>query len=172
MAAQDGVEELAEIVCELERRYGLRARLTIVGDGPSQAVLASRCRELGIATRVRFTGRVAPEQVPSLLAAADICLDPAPCSPLNHCSTMVKVAEYLAAGRPVVAYRLRETVHTAGEVALLAGCGDRAGFAEQIAHLARDGDFRAELGRRGRERARELSWERSEQALMSAYAQL
>jgi glycosyltransferase involved in cell wall biosynthesis len=172
MAVQDGVEELADIVCELEHRHGARAHLTVVGDGPSRAKLASRCREMGIAARARFTGRVAPEQIPALLAAADICLDPAPCNPLNHCSTMVKVAEYLAAGRPVVAYRLRETVHTAGEVALLAGCGDRSEFVEHIALLARDGDLRAELGRRGRQRARELTWEQSERALMSAYAQL
>jgi glycosyltransferase involved in cell wall biosynthesis len=172
MAVQDGVEDLADIVSELEHRYGVYAQLTIVGDGPSRAVLASRCRELGIAARARFTGQVAPEQIPALLAAADICLDPAPCNPLNHCSTMVKVAEYLAAGRPVVAYRLRETVHTAGEVALLAGCGDRAEFVEHIARLAGDEELRAELGRRGRERARDLTWEQSEQALMSAYAQL
>ena len=85
---------------------------------------------------------------------------------------MVKVAEYLAAGRPVVAYQLRETVHTAGTVALLAGCGNRSEFVANVARLAYDEDLRAELGRRGRERARELAWEQSEQALIGAYAQL
>jgi glycosyltransferase involved in cell wall biosynthesis len=172
MAVQDGVEELADVVSELEQRHGIRAQLTAVGEGPSRAALASRCRQLGIASCVRFTGQVAPKQVPALLAAADICLDPAPCNPLNHCSTMVKVAEYLAAGRPVVAYRLRETVHTTGDVALLASCGHRSEFVGHVARLATDGYLREELGRRGRERARELAWEQSEQALITAYAQL
>jgi glycosyltransferase involved in cell wall biosynthesis len=172
MASQDGVEELADIVHELERGFHLRARLTVVGDGPSRAELASRCTALGLAARVQFTGRVTPEAVPAMLAAADICLDPAPCNPLNHCSTMVKVGEYLAAGRPVVAYRLRETVHTAGDAALFAPCGNRAAFVQHIALVARDGKLRAELGRRGRDRACELTWEQSERALVSAYAQL
>jgi glycosyltransferase involved in cell wall biosynthesis len=172
MAVQDGVEELADVVWELEQRYGICAQLTAVGEGPSRAVLASRCRQLGIAWRVRFTGRVTPERVPALLAAADICLDPAPCNPLNHCSTMVKVAEYLAAGRPVVAYRLHETVHTASDVALLAACGNRSEFVAHVARLATDGCLREDLGRHGRERARELAWEQSEQALITAYAQL
>ena len=172
MASQDGVEELADIVHELEHRHGVSARLTVVGDGPSRRDLASRCTALGVAARVRFTGRVAPEQVPALLAGADICVDPAPCNPLNHCSTMVKVGEYLAAGRPVVAYRLRETVHTAGDAALLAPCGDRVAFVGHVARLAGDGNLRAELGRRGLERARDLTWEQSERALIGAYAQL
>ncbi|MBV9725352.1 MAG: glycosyltransferase family 4 protein [Gammaproteobacteria bacterium] len=172
MAVQDGVEELADIIRELNQRHGIRAQLTVVGDGPSRAALAARARELAVDSRVQFTGQVAPDQVPALLAEADICLDPAPCNPLNHCSTMVKVAEYLAAGRPVVAYRLRETVHTAGAVALLAACGNRSGFVANVARLAGDGNLRAELGRRGRERARELAWEQSEQALIGAYARL
>ncbi len=172
MAAQDGVTELADVVAELERHHGLRAHLTAVGDGPSRAALASRCRKLGIADRVRFTGRVAPERVPALLAEADICLDPAPCNPLNHCSTMVKIAEYLAAGRPAVAYRLRETVRTAGDVALLARCGDRDEFVHHVARLAGHEQLRAELARRGIQRAHEITWEHSERALVEAYSQL
>ncbi len=172
MATQDGVLELADIVVELERRHGLRAQLTAVGDGPSRAALASRCDELGIAARVRLTGRVAPERVPSIVADSDICLDPAPCNSLNHCSTMVKITEYMAAGRPVVAYRLRETLRTVRGAALLADCGDRAGFVEHIALLARHERIRTELARRGLERASQLSWEDSERALMSAYEQL
>jgi glycosyltransferase involved in cell wall biosynthesis len=172
MATQDGVTELGQIVAELEQRHGLRARLTAVGDGPSRAALAIRCRELGIEDRVHLTGRVAPEQVPALLSEADICLDPAPCNELNHRSTMVKVAEYLASGRPMVAYRLRETVRTAGDAALLADCGDRAQFVDHVALLAGDEQLRSALAQGGLQRARSLTWEHSERALMQAYAQL
>ena len=91
-----------------------RATLTVIGDGPSRPDLERRAVELGVADRLVLTGRVEHARVPALIAEADIAVDPAPGTPLNHGSTMIKVAEYLAAGRPVVAYDLRETRRTAG----------------------------------------------------------
>ncbi len=172
MAIQDGVLELADIVLELEQRHGLRATLTVVGDGPVRPEVEARCRRAGLSDRVRFTGRVAPERVPSLLAQADVCLDPAPCNALNHRSTMVKIAEYMAAGRPVVAYSLHETERTTEGDALLAPCGDRAAFVDCVARLSRDEDLRSDLSRRGLARAAQLTWQHSERALVSAYARL
>lgn len=172
MESQDGAEELADILRELARDHEICAHLTVVGDGSRRAALEEHCRRSGLAARVRFTGRVAPADVPRLLAEADICVDPAPCSELNHRSTMVKIAEYLAARRPIVAYRLRETEQTAGDAALLAECGDRAGFVERIARLAGDGELRASLAVDGRTRAEGLVWEHSERALLAAYGRL
>ena len=94
------------------------------------------------------------ERVPELLAAADICIDPAPCTELNHRSTMIKVAEYLAAGRPVVAFGLAETRHTAGDAALYADCGDLDHFASLVNRLAEDEDLRARLAERARQAGR------------------
>ncbi|MGI8622248.1 MAG: glycosyltransferase [Solirubrobacteraceae bacterium] len=172
MAEQDGVVELPEILRELEARHGVRGRLLAVGEGPSRAALAERCRELGLEGRVELPGRLPHDEVPARLAEADICVDPAPCSALNHRSTMVKIAEYLAAARPVVAYRLRETEHTAGDAAAFAECGDRGAFVDAIARLAGDGAERERLAELGRLRADELTWERSEQALLNVYSRL
>jgi glycosyltransferase involved in cell wall biosynthesis len=172
MATQDGVLELAELLLELEHRHGLRARLTIVGDGPARAQLADRIRRLGLAERVCFTGQVPAAEVFEHLRQADICLDPAPCNALNHRSTMVKVAEYLAAGKPVVAYRLRETERTTAGAALLAVCGDQSAFVDAIARLAGDQDLRRHISGLAVQRARELTWEHSERALLDAYARL
>ena len=122
--------------------------------------------------RVSFTGHVPHERVAALIAAADIGIDPAPGTELNHGSTMIKVAEYMGAGRPVVAYDLRETRRTAGEAALYAPCGELQAFVDLIADLARDGERRLRLGRVARERALELTWERSEEALRAVYASL
>jgi glycosyltransferase involved in cell wall biosynthesis len=85
---------------------------------------------------------------------------------------MIKVAEYLAAGRPVVAHELIETRRTAGGAALYADCGDGDGLASQVARLAGDSALREELGRRAAERAPELVWERSEERLLGAYRDL
>ncbi len=47
------------------------------------------------------------------LSTFDVCLAPNPKTPLNEVSTMVKLLEYMAMSRPVVAYDLSETRRTA-----------------------------------------------------------
>jgi glycosyltransferase involved in cell wall biosynthesis len=166
---QDGVLALPEI---LSAPALAAAQLRIVGDGPARGELLARCRRAGVESRVTFTGHVPHERVATLIGEADIGIDPAPGTELNHGSTMIKVAEYMGAGRPVVAYDLRETRRTAGEAAVYAPCGQPGAFVDLIAELARDGERRLRLGRLARARALELTWERSEEALREVYARL
>jgi glycosyltransferase involved in cell wall biosynthesis len=169
LASHDGVLALPELLA----KPGLeRATLTLVGDGPERRELAAAFSRRGMSDRVEFTGHVEHRLVPALIAAADICIDPAPCSELNHRSTMIKVTEYLAAGRPVVAFGLTETRRTAEDAALYAGCGDLDEFAGLIALLAREPALRRELSDRAVERADGLVWERSEVELLGAYERL
>ena len=166
---QDGILDLADL---LAHEALSRATLTVIGDGPSREDLARRAEALGVADRLVLTGRVEHSRVPALIAEADIAVDPAPGTPLNHGSTMIKISEYLAAGRPVVAYELRETRRTAGEAALYAPCGDSDAFARLVARVAADGDLRRSLHRAARERAPDLVWERSAPVLVGLYAGL
>ncbi len=169
LASHDGVLALPELMA----KPGLeRATLTLVGDGPERSELSEAFSERGMADRIEFTGHVEHRLVPALIAAADICIDPAPCSELNHRSTMIKVTEYLAAGRPVVAFGLTETRRTAEDAALYAPCGDLDAFAELIVRLAREPALREELAERAIERADGLVWERSEVELLGAYERL
>lgn len=173
LASQDGIDELPDLLDALRADHGLAgARLTVVGDGPDRNRLVTAVTARGLDAAVRLTGWVAHEQVPALIATADVCVDPAPCSELNHRSTMIKVGEYLAAGRPTVAYDLTETRRTAGEAAVYAPCGDRARFAALVAELAAAPERRADLARQALERAGDLVWEHSERALMEAYGRL
>ncbi|HTY97597.1 MAG TPA: glycosyltransferase family 4 protein [Solirubrobacteraceae bacterium] len=167
--SQDGVLELPEILASPPLAG---AHLTVVGDGPAREELLARCRRAGVAERVTFTGRVPHERVAELIADADIGLDPAPGTELNHGSTMIKVAEYMGCGRPLVAYDLRETRLTAGPAALYAPCGRPDAFAAVVGELAGDGERRLQLGRLARERALELTWEHSERALVKVYERL
>ncbi len=169
LGGQDGVLELPQLL----RQPGLgEATLTVVGDGPSRDELLARSHLYGVRERVKLTGWVEYEEVFRQLWQADIAVDPAPCNALNHISTMMKIAEYLAAARPVVAYRLRETERTAGAAALYARCGDSEDFGRQVARLAGDAKLRAELSRAGLGRAADLVWEHSEKALLDLYASL
>jgi glycosyltransferase involved in cell wall biosynthesis len=169
---QDGVVTLAQVLHVLVERDGLDAHLTIVGAGSSRAQLEQRCSELGVAEHVAFTGRVAHEQVPLLLERADICVDTAPCNELNHRSTMIKIAEYMAAGKPIVAFDLHETKLTAGAAALYAACGDVEGFAARITELVASRELRAELVEQAEQRLPRLLWEHSAEALVAAYGRL
>jgi glycosyltransferase involved in cell wall biosynthesis len=171
MESQDGVDELPALLAALRARHGLSgATLTCVGDGGRRPAVQAACRAAGLEGAVRFTGQVAHADVPALLAAADVCVDPAPPGPLNDRSTMIKVAEYLAAGRPVVANPLHETWHTARDTVAYAERPGADGLADAVAALATDPARREALAVAGLERVRALTWERSAVALLRAYA--
>jgi glycosyltransferase involved in cell wall biosynthesis len=169
---QDGVVTLAEVLAILVERYQLDARLTVIGIGSARGELEARCSELGIEGRVVFTGWVVHEEVPRLLANADVCLDPAACNELNHRSTMIKIAEYMAAGKPIVAFDLRETRRTAGDAVLYAGCDDVEGFAAHVVELAGNPALRSELTEHAAVRLPQLLWEHSAETLVTAYGRL
>ena len=173
VADQDGVDGLARVLAHLrDRNPSIEASVTIIGDGDGRHAVEAELERWGVAGSVTFTGWVAAESVPALLRDADICVEPAPDSALNRRSTMIKLAEYLALGKPVVAYDLLENRRTVGEAAILVRPGDAVAFAEQIAFLAANPVVRVSLSRRARARARTLTWERSEVALLAAYASL
>ena len=167
--SQDGVLALPELLA----RPGLEgATLTLVGEGVARDALADCFHRAGMSERITFTGHVPHRRVPALIAGADVCIDPAPCTELNRSSTMIKVVEYLAAGRPVVAFDLAETRRTAGDAALYADCGDLDRFAALVNRIAEDDELRGRLAERARRRAKELVWEHSEEELIGAYERL
>lgn len=173
LAEQDGVVELADVLARVRDHAECRdATLLVVGDGRCRSTLEERIVSLGLSQACRFTGRVAQREVPGLLAEADICVDPAPCTPLNVRSTMVKIGEYLAAGRPVVAFDLLETRRTAEAATVYAPCGDFDAFASCIVSLASDPELRAACELRARDRVEALLWEHSERKLLEVYERL
>ena len=82
---------------------------------------------------------------------------------------LIKVAEYMAVGKPIVAFDLHETRITAQGAATLVSSLE--GFANEIGLLFDDQARRERMGRVGRERVlASLSWQRSEERLVAAYA--
>jgi glycosyltransferase involved in cell wall biosynthesis len=111
--------------------------------------------------------------VPKYLAAADICVVPDPANDYNNRSTIVKVMEYMAQAKPVVAFDLPEHRVTAGDTALYARPNDEREFAERLLQLMDDAELRAQLGEAGQRRVRErLTWERQQEFLLEVYAGL
>ena len=142
-----------------------------MGDGEVLEDMQRLASDLGLGDSVEFTGRVGDEQILPTLSAADVCISPEPWNPLNVRSTFVKVVEYMAMARPIVAFDLTETRVSAGDAALYAPPNDEAAFARQIAALLDDAAKRKALGEQGRGRLeRELGWHRSREQLLRAYA--
>lgn len=125
------------------------ARLLVVGDGPVRAELEALARSLNLADRVRFTGVVPRDQVPALVAAFDVALQPA----VVAYASPLKLFEYLALGKAVIGPRQPnlEEILTHGENALLFD-GDRAGALEEVlTTLCHDAALRARLGEAARQ---------------------
>jgi glycosyltransferase involved in cell wall biosynthesis len=128
--------------------------------------------QLGLADMVELPGRVPDEFVQRCLSTADVCLSPDPMNPLNDLSTMNKVIEYMAMGRPIVSFDLTEARVSAGDAAVYIPDNDEYAFAQAIDALLRDPGRRRKMSEAGLQRAGELSWEASRHALVEFYRRL
>jgi glycosyltransferase involved in cell wall biosynthesis len=171
MGPQDGVDGVLRVADQVVRRHGRTdVRFALLGFGDCLADLKRQSTELGLDEHVVFTGRVGPADISRYLSTASAGLSPDPLSPLNDVSTMNKTMEYLAYGLPVVAYRLTETVVSAGTCAVYVQPGDEAAFADALVELLDDPDQRSELGAAGRLRAeRDLDWRPQAKAYVSVF---
>src|SRR5260370_37222718 len=102
---------------------------------------------------VNFTGRIPDGEMLEIFSTADVCVNPdKPCK-MNDISTMIKITEYMALGKPIVQFDLKEGRFTAMEASLYADCQLGAkDFAEKILRLLCDGEARKQMGQFGRKR--------------------
>lgn len=171
MAKQDGVDGLLHAVRHLVYELGRRDVLfVLIGYGDQLEGLKRLAAELAVEEWVWFTGRIPDAELFRYLSTADLCVTPDPVTPFTDRSTFIKVIEYMALGKPIVAYDLRENRVSAGDSALYAAGNDPAAFAQAIATLIEDPVKREEMGRLGRERVEAgLSWMHSVPNLLAAY---
>ena len=121
MNPQDGVDYLLMAAKEIIHELGRKDFYFIfIGKGDSFAELLAKKADWALDDYVSFTGRISDEEMLRYLSSCDICVQPDPKNPLNDVSTMNKVMEYMALGKPVVAYDLVETRYSGGECALYA----------------------------------------------------
>ncbi|MCY4062436.1 MAG: glycosyltransferase family 4 protein [Chloroflexi bacterium] len=150
-----GVGTLVEAVAGIEGAY-----LALVG-GPDDMADALRKRWLALGAppdRFLYAGHVSPVEVPRYLSAFDVCAMPHPPSAqFSHYTSPLKLFEYMAAGRAVVASDLPawSDVVEDGETALLLPPDDVSAWSDAISRLHHDGDLRARLGNSARKQALE-----------------
>ncbi len=139
----DVIESAARVLAEDPRVVYL-----IVGDGPYRAPMEARCRELGIAHRVRFVGRwVEHADMPGYLRVADIVVMPS-----EHEGMPLVYLETQASGRLLVASDIpaaREAIED-GKTGLIVRSGDVEHLAAATSRGVRNAALRVEIGRAAR----------------------
>jgi len=174
MGRQEGLDLLLRSVClivhDLKRtdiQFGL------VGGGTELAGLREMARDLGIAEYVTFTGRAPDAELLAMLNTADICVNPDRANEMNDRSTMNKVMEYMALGKPLVQFDLTEGRVSAGDASWYARPNDVEDLARKIVALLDDEPARVRMGAVGRERIEHvLSWQHEAPRLLAAYDHL
>jgi UDP-N-acetylmuramyl pentapeptide phosphotransferase/UDP-N-acetylglucosamine-1-phosphate transferase/glycosyltransferase involved in cell wall biosynthesis len=142
--ALPGVADAAKVLADRP------VHVAFVGEGSDKPRLRCRVAELGL-TNVTLAGPVPPQQVPRLLAAADICLVTLRDVPLFATFIPSKMFEYLASGRPVIGAVAGEAAQLLREAgAVVVPPENHLALAVAIRALAADPARRAAMGRRGR----------------------
>jgi glycosyltransferase involved in cell wall biosynthesis len=171
MSIQEGLDILLDVALHLKNHGRQDVHFTCVGGGPGLPGLRKMVVEKKLQDTVNFTGRVSDEVLLDVLSTADVCVNPdKPCE-MNDISTMIKIMEYMALGKPIVQFDLKEGRFSAMDASLYAnnqlGAED---FAAKILLLLADGEKRREMGEFGRKRVEEsLGWDYSVRNLLAAY---
>ncbi|MDD5196710.1 MAG: glycosyltransferase family 4 protein [Candidatus Omnitrophica bacterium] len=146
------------------------ARFLIIGKGYMLSQLRELVRQRGVKERVVFTDSIAYEFIPEYIAAADICVAPFEDNAITICKSPLKVAEYLASGKPIVASLVGEIRNMAGGAGLLVKPGNHIALAEGIISLLKDDKLREKMGLISRRRAEDkYNWPHAAGEILKAY---
>ncbi len=142
----------------------------IVGDGYRLAELKKLAEDLDLTQDIIFTGSVAHREIPIYLAASDIAVACFEENDITQCKSPLKIAEYLASGKPIVASDVGEVKRMLGGAGILTIPGNSEDLALGIIKLLEDEPLRKRLSQKARKRAEEIyNWNNTSQNILEAY---
>jgi len=164
------VESFAQVLAEFPQ-----ARLVLVGDGPVRPDLERLIRKLELGRSVILAGLMPHNQIPEMLATFDVAVLPYPRLPRELWFSPLKLYEYMAAGKAIVAAGSGQIVeviqHDVNGV--LVKSGDVGELTQAIVGLLRDPAKRSRLGKLAREQAIERhSWDMYIKRLEGIYSEV
>lgn len=150
---------LKEVACQLAKLQDKRVKLLIVGEGDAYNELGQLREKLNMQDRLILVGRKPYSEIPAFIAASDICLLPAyPNESIMQNIVPIKMYEYMAMGKPVVASRLPGVLKEFGENNGVIYIDKPEDAVEKALELVRRGNVE-ELGSRARNFVKKYSWE-------------
>ena len=137
------------------------AILLIVGGGEDLEALRDQARQLGLEHKVRFTGRIPPQEVSIYYYLSDISVDPVHDDDAARGRSPLKLFESWACGIPFVTADVGDRSELIGSppAGLLARGGDASSLADKLRQLIVDPDLASRLRQAGLERVKRYSWE-------------
>ena len=171
MSIQEGLDILLDVAQYIRNLGRSDVHFTCVGGGPGLMGLRQMVNDKGLQDIVNFTGRVPDKDLLEILSTADVCVNPdKPCE-MNDISTMIKIMEYMALGKPIVQFDLKEGRFSAKEASLYADKNNQVpDFAAKILWLLDHPSERNTMGQFGLRRVQEeLAWKYSVNELLAAY---
>lgn len=166
---QEGIEYLLE-AAQYIKNHDNNVFWGIVGGGPHLAALKKQANDMGLNDCVEFTGRVSDEKLLDYLNTADVCVNSDTYNSMNDKSTMNKILEYMALGKPIVQFDLTEGRYSAQDASLYAKQNDAIDMAKKVIELLNNPEKRKNMGEYGRNRIlNELSWKHTSKALLKGY---
>lgn len=173
MCEQDGVDHLLRAVQSYRTIAPDDTLFAFAGGGPDQPRMKALAEQMGLGPVTHFTGRIPDAELWTYLSTADVCVDPDPLTEWSNMSTMNKIIEYMAFGRPIVAFDLLENRRSAESAAVYVKGNDDAALAQTVRELLLDSERRRAMSQFARTRFREkLAWENSERNLVALYREL
>ncbi|MEH2249519.1 glycosyltransferase family 4 protein [Nostoc sp.] len=171
MGEPEGIDYLLQsvryIVYEKKRQD---IHFMLIGSGPMFEKLQALSEELEVDKFVEFTGRIPDNELLERLSSCDVCANPDKKMPYNDRSTMNKIMEYMAMGKPIVQFDLLEGRRSAEGASVYAKGNDVVDFAENILELLEDNQRQQQMGKLGRQRMEEkLEWRHQVSKLLEAY---
>jgi glycosyltransferase involved in cell wall biosynthesis len=165
-----GIPRFIDVIASVLSRFP-DASFLFVGDGEFRPALEDQCRARGFVDRVVFAGRQPHARIPAFVAAMDIAvlLDS------NSYGSPMKIFEYWAMGKPVVAPAVAPVLEVMrdGETGLLIEPGDAAQLADRVVQLATDEALRRRLGAAGSAYVRaHHTWRNNAEQIVEAHARI
>lgn len=151
---------LKETARELAETKNDRIKLLIVGDGDAYDDLQQIRREHHLEGKLILTGKKPYQEIPSFIAAADICLLPADIDEeVMQDIVPIKIYEYMGMKKPVIATRLPGIVKEFGHDNGVVYIDHPKEVPEKVGEIL--GNNRAkDLGEKARRFAERCSWEK------------
>jgi glycosyltransferase involved in cell wall biosynthesis len=171
MSTQEGLDILLDVALNIKNSGRRDVHFTCIGRGPGLPELLQMVKDKHLEDTVNFTGRIPYEELLEILSTADVCVNPdRPCE-MNDISTMHKIMEYMALGKPIVQFDMKEGRISAQQASLYADVNNQVpDFSAKLVWLLENEDERKRMGAFGRERVeKELAWQYSVKNLVAAY---
>ena len=174
MGAQEGLDLLLEgisfLVHELKRHD---IHFALVGGGTELNQLRDMSKRFGIENYVTFTGRVSDDILMEILSTADVCVNPDVVNDMNDKSTMNKIMEYMALGKPIVQFEMTEGRFSAQDASLYADPNNPESLMKKIIEIIDNPAMGGKMGDSGRQRiVSQLQWKHEIPKLLAAYKAL